>query len=321
MAVASIYLIGVLLSIGSGILNFYGNLIQKKVVNDVPPENRDEKFFRTIVKRPLWIWGLLCQLAFGSILFLFAVNFIGPTLPPGLMATGMIVLAIGSVRLLKESLHKVEIAGIIIMVVAILLLGLSDLEISSDVVSQELLDTNFIIRTVVFTAILLGLIIFCMLAQKRATRAKGIFLTIASGTYFGLSNFWTSPLTVTIDILVGVNFSWGKLIIFVVACCFLVLSNIFGTATLQMAYKYGNASLLVPIQQIPTQIAPIFYYFSVFLLWPPNPLMSIPLLFVGIGLILVSTFMLASRQVALDEIGKKEEEAFKAKVAGQEREV
>jgi len=94
MAVASIYLIGVLLSIGSGILNFYGNLIQKKVVNDVPPENRDEKFFRTIVKRPLWIWGLLCQLAFGSILFLFAVNFIGPTLPPGLMATGMIVLAI-----------------------------------------------------------------------------------------------------------------------------------------------------------------------------------------------------------------------------------
>src|SRR4030042_819826 len=106
MAVSDLYWLGIVLSIGSGILNFAGTVMQKKVVNEIPPENREQRFFRSLIRKPLWIWGLLCQVAFGTILFMLAQDIIGPTLPPGLMATGMIVLAIGSVKIIHESLTR-----------------------------------------------------------------------------------------------------------------------------------------------------------------------------------------------------------------------
>ncbi len=296
---ADLYWLGVLLSIGSGILNFLGTVMQKKVVNEIPPENREQRFFRALVRKPLWIWGLLCQLAFGSILFMLAQDIIGPTLPPGLMATGLIVLAIGSVKIIHESLHRTEIIGIALMIVAILFLGMSDLQ--TPVTKAILLDPGFLVRVTIFTVICLGIIIGCQLIQKKVERVRGILLTIASGTFFALSNFWIAPLMGTIDRVLGGLGEPLEIILFVIACVFLIMTNIFGLTMLQTAFKYGQASNLVSIQQIPTQIAPIFYFFSVFQATPLHDY-STPLLIIAIALILVSTFFLARRQVQLEEI-------------------
>ncbi|HMF31494.1 MAG TPA: hypothetical protein VKK79_08775 [Candidatus Lokiarchaeia archaeon] len=274
--------------------------MQKKVINDLPPEQRDARFFRSLIKSPLWFLGLLCQLAFGAILFMIAVDLIGPTIPPGLMATGLIVLAIGSVKIVHESLKKTEILGIALMIVAIVLLGLSDLEINADITT--FLDPGFLNRTTIYTIIVIGIIIGCYIGQHKSQRGRGILIVLASGCFFALSNFWTSPLMGTIDILGGVGFSWGKLALFVTACMFLVLSNIFGTGSQQTALKYGQASLLITIQQIPTEVAPIFYYFSVFNLWPVHPEISIPFLVLSIAFSLIAMFLLSKRQVMLEEI-------------------
>ena len=95
------YLLGVFLAILSGSINNVGLVLQKKVVNEVAPE---AKFFRSLVKKPVWIIGLLMELIIGSIFFMIAQIYIGPALISGLMAFGLIFLAIGSGILQSVSL-------------------------------------------------------------------------------------------------------------------------------------------------------------------------------------------------------------------------
>ncbi|MEA3221807.1 MAG: hypothetical protein U9P49_01395 [Thermodesulfobacteriota bacterium] len=53
------YILGVTLAISSGVLNQAGQLLQKKVVNEIPKEAREKHFMRTLLKNPVWITGLL----------------------------------------------------------------------------------------------------------------------------------------------------------------------------------------------------------------------------------------------------------------------
>lgn len=49
--------------------------------------------------------GLLLEYGVGSAAYMIAQNLIGPALVPGLMAAGLIVLAIGSVKIIGETLR------------------------------------------------------------------------------------------------------------------------------------------------------------------------------------------------------------------------
>ena len=119
----------------SGIVNNLGTILQKKVVNSV---KQDEKFLKNLIKNPLWLIGLILQNCIGAIFFFFAQVFIGPTLIPGLMASGLIVLVIGSIKILGENLNFLEILGIFLMIIAIAFLGLSNMAI--DPAKQNFLD-------------------------------------------------------------------------------------------------------------------------------------------------------------------------------------
>ena len=290
------YWIGVSLAILSGMLNNFGTVIQKKVVNEF---SGDSKFMRNIIKKPLWILGLILGLGIGSILFLTAQVFIGPALIPGLMASGLIILAIGSIKIVGESLTIKEITGIIMMILAIFLLGISGLSI--DIVHTNLLEVGFIIRTAIFTSSLVLFSILCQIFQKRDANYRGIFLAILSGFMYSLSNFWVSPLMAVMTHVLSGNFELLELVLFIISAIILILTNAIGIITITQAFRIGQASNLVPIQQVPIQIAPIFVYLLVFLLIPPS-IFSILSLVIGIILILISSFLLGKRQEQLEEI-------------------
>ncbi|MHA1285606.1 MAG: hypothetical protein ACTSQP_24135 [Promethearchaeota archaeon] len=74
------------------LLTILGQFFKKKVVNSI---KKDEKFFKNLIKNPLWIIGLIFQNCIGAIFFFFAQVFIGTTLIPGLITSGLIILAIG----------------------------------------------------------------------------------------------------------------------------------------------------------------------------------------------------------------------------------
>lgn len=294
---ASVYTLGVTFAIISGIINNLGTVLQKKVVNDKSDE--DSKLLKYLIKSPLWLIGLLMQLVIGSVFFMLAQLYIGPALISGFMAAGLIVLVIGSVYIVGESLKKVEIIGILLMILGITFLGFSELSI--DIVNTNLMDLAFVANVVVFTVVFSLIAIICEIIAKKDKRLFGILLAISSGCMFALSNFWISPLMSVFAKVFEETASWGELIWFISAAIILPLVNIIGIARIQTAFTEGQASNLIPIQQVPIQISPIIVYFFVFLLAAPSIISTIYML-VGIILIILSSFSLGRRQTQMDEI-------------------
>ena len=286
------YLLGVILAILSGIANNFGTVLQKKVVNE---HRNDEEFLKNIAKDKTWLIGLILQLAIGSIFFMVAQLLIGPALVPGLMAAGLIVLTLGSIKILGETLKRDEYIGIIIMIIGILLLGLSELSIPTETLNL----VNYILTMTIFTVILVLGAITCKMLAKKIGRVKALLLAIFSGFMFSLSNFWISPLMIVFE---QMNFTPVYIVIFIIASVILVLTNIFGITELQKAFTAGQASNLIPVQQVPIQITPIFIYFFVFLLTAPP--IAFVYISIGVALIILSSFLLGKRQAQMEEIQK-----------------
>ncbi len=289
------YLFGVILAILSGVLNNYGTVLQKKVVNKY---REDTKFMKSLIKNPLWLFGLILQTIIGGILFFIAQLYIGPTLIPGLMGAGLIVLAIGSVKIVGEELKKSELIGIILMIFAIALIGLSNMAI--DINAQNFLDFGLVLRIFLFTAILYILAGLFYVMQIRKVY-PGISLAIYSGFMFALSNFWVSPLMGVLSAIFSGTAYIIEIILFIVSIIILTLTNIFGITSIQKSFRVGQASNLIPIQQVPIQIAPVFYFLSVYLLQIPSVL-SIFFLIIGIGLVIISSFLLGRRQTQIERL-------------------
>ncbi|MHA1803449.1 MAG: hypothetical protein ACTSU4_02820 [Promethearchaeota archaeon] len=249
---SSSYLLGVFLAIISGSINNIGLVFQKKVVNEV---SEDEKFFRSLMKKPLWVMGLLMELIFGSTFLMIAQIYIGPALIPGLMAFGLVFLAIGSARIVRESLKKEEITGILLMIIAIFFLGFSELRI--DIGKINMLQPALIINITLFTLSLYLGTVTCEFLQKKSKKFKGILLSLSSGFQFSLTNFWIAPLMAFFTAIFNGTASLGGLIFFIFTSAILIISSIIGIAKIQQAFQVANASRMIPIQQVPIQITPI----------------------------------------------------------------
>ena len=288
----TIYILGVILAILSGIANNFGTLLQKKVVNE---HRDDEDFLKNLAKNKTWLFGLILQLVIGAVFFMVAQLLIGPALVPGLMAAGLIVLALGSVKILGETLKRDEYIGIAVMIIGILLLGISELSIPT----ETLILTDYAFTMSAFTIIIATSAIICKLAARKIERTKALLLAIFSGLMISLTNFWISPLMTVFE---QMNFTPGYIAIFITASVILILTNILGITELQKAFTAGQASNLIPVQQVPIQITPIFIYFFVFV-QTSHPIAFV-YISIGVVLIIISSFLLGKRQAQMEEIQK-----------------
>ncbi len=292
---------GVFSAILSGMLSNSGTIIQKKVVNRVINNlPSKENIMKYLIKDKIWILGLIINLGIGTIFYLLAQSLIGPALIPGLMASGLIILAIGSVFVLKESLKKKEILGIFLMIIGITFLGFSRLSI--EISNKTIWEFTFLFRVAIFTLVLFIISVLLDLLSRKSESYQGIPLAVFSGNMFALSNLWVSLLIGTISKVFGGTFILGELFIFIIACIILIVSNMYGIMKIQQAFTVGQASNLIVIQQIPIQIGPIFIYFLVFLM-PLTDVISIIFLFLAIFLIIISAYLLGKRQAKIEQIG------------------
>jgi hypothetical protein len=292
-------LIGVLAAILGGSISSVGVILQKRVVNQVHSKDKEKKFFRSLVKNPVWLLGLILGTFAPAIFVITAQLYVGPALTPGLMSAGLIVLAIGSVRINKEHLERSDYTGILLMIVAIFFLGESQLS-----VPMKTFDLNA--QWVLTNSVTYGLILFALsglfaFVQKGSKTYRAIWLIFAAGCMFAQQNFWIAPLSGTIyDAFVGTA-TTNELIFFVVSAVVLVMASLIAIVTQQTAYKYGQACTLNTLQQFPTQMSPPVVYLLVFQQTPPNAY-SLPLLVLGTALVLVASYLLARRKVEISKI-------------------
>lgn len=293
---SSLYWLGVILAIFSGVIGNCGLLLQKKVIIGLPDSS---KFIRRLIKNPIWLFGLFLNFGIGSLLFFFAQIYIGPTLVPGLLDVGIIVLALGSIKLIGDKLKSGEILAMLLMISATFFLSFSGLSI--EISETNFLELGFVFRFTLFSIILFLLIVGFQIFQNLNKKVNATLLSISSGLGFSLSDFWIAPFIGVLTHLFGGTYYIGEVFLLVISSLVLILSNIIGIVKLQESFKYGVASNMVTIQQIPLNISPIIMYLFIFLLTPPN-IFSIIFLIMGSILIIISSFLLGKRQMRLDGI-------------------
>lgn len=278
---------------------YIGTLIQKSVINK---HSNDPKFIRSLVKNPIWFLGLLLQIVIGGLVFYFiAIIFIGPALVPGLMSAGLIVLALGSVKILKETLGKEEIFGILLMIVGVSLLGLSQLSI--DISTFNILDSGFIFRIVVFTIVVLSLAIIFEVLRRKHEKFRGLLMAIEAGLILSLNTVWASPGTTVVTHVVDGIIIEEEIIFGIIIGITLLLIVAIGITVGQISLKYGQANILVPLTSVPIQTIPVIAFFIVFLSMPSN-ILSVIYLIIGFIFITSSSFLLSKRQAKLEQVKK-----------------
>jgi hypothetical protein len=288
------YLIGVVCGIMGGLLNQGGQLLQKKVVNDIRHDDPGRGFMRRLLHSPVWLAGFFVGLCGGTAGYMLAQSLIGPALSPGLMASGLILLSIGSVRLNHEELNQAEITGIILMIIGILCLGLSELSISPPQVRTMLADHSAQVRVIIFTFVLfLGSLLSRWLALRSQNR-KGLLIVVGNGFLACLSDFWINPLLALIVLVLAGRGTYFQIFFFVMASAILVFTASIITWQNQVAFKFAQASNIIPAGQVPIQISPVLVYFFIFALTPPRTI-SVFLILIGTFLTIIAGFLLGQR--------------------------
>jgi hypothetical protein len=299
-----VYAWGIVFALLAGCASQAGHICQKLAVNREtaqakPAFSGERGFFARLLRRPLWLAGLALELGAGTVFFLLAQVRLGPALIPGLMATGLILLAVGSAWIVREALGFGELLGIALLLASAVLLGRSRLAI--DLSSFDILDAGFLLRSAAFSAAVTALFFALRLRPVAGRGAKaairGVPAALGSGLLYALSNFWVGPFTGAVLRLFRGELGLPVWAMFAFGSAALVLTNLFGIAELQKAFRVSRAAVAVPLQTLPTQIAPGLVYLLVFRLPPPSR-GSLWLFALGAGLILISSFLIGWREPA-----------------------
>jgi len=288
------YLIGVALGLIGGILTQAGQLLLKKAVNEVRRAG-SERYLRRLIRHPVWLSGFVFGLGGGGVAYILSQSIIGPALVPGLMAFGLIVLAVGSVKMNHEELNAGEISGIFLMILGVFLLGLSGLEITSVQVKAALADKPVLLRITFFTGSFFILFLITRSLIFQIKNRRGIFIALANGFLFALMDFLVNPLIAVIFIVLSGKGTGLQNVIFIFASLILTTSAVFTTWQTQLAFRVGQASNIVPVAQVPIQISPIVVYFFVFGLSAPRETSFLYILS-GTILTMIAGFLLGRRQ-------------------------
>ncbi len=292
--------IGVTFGILAGIVLNLGLILQKLAVDKY---QNDEKFMRSMVKNRMWLLGAILNFLLGSLIIpMIARFFIGQGLLQGLSAAGLIILAIGSVKIIKESLTQTEIIAIVVLMVGIVVLAFSALY--SDIVEYDYVGGGFPGRLFIATAIILGTCGGLFLVQRYLPKYRGVSLAIIAGLLPALTNnFWLDAVLGTMVSVTEGTPHPIETTIFILGSVFVLIMDVAGMMVLTRAFSYGDANKLVPVSLIPLLITPMISFLWVYNLTVPHA-WSVLFFYLGTAIILASTFVLARRQVLVEEFGK-----------------
>jgi len=268
-------------------------VFQKVAVNRT---DRNAPLLRQILRSSLWLGGFALQFFIGVPLNMIAQSNIGPALIPGLYSAGMIVLALGAVRLAKERVGWQDVIGIALVIAATALFGLSQLGI--DMKNTNLLEPGLVLRLGIFTAAVAVGSLICHLWQLRNIRQRGNLRAANSGLYYVQSALWLGVLMGLFGSWRQGEFSTALLVGVIAASAITCAGSMLGIFETQRAFQWGDATRIVPIQTVPQQLLVPASYFLVFQLSPPSS-SALPMLGVAVLMILIGSILLAKRQVLL----------------------
>lgn len=317
------FFLGVIVALLSGIVNNFGNLLQKKAINDylqsklqyiqlnggegqhIQRLSTIDLSMKTLIFNKTWILGFGMQLILATALFIAGQAFIGPTLTPALGSIGLIVLVFASC-LLQEKLTWYEYFGIFLMTGSVVLLGFSGMTIDQG--KTDFLQGFFLMRVSIYTVAIIAMCLFCKIWAWRKDRWEGTMLATNSGLLIALSNYWISPFTATIGGFFkhseNPTFTEHSIIpviaLFLISAVLVIGSNVIAIVERQLAFKVGNAATMIPISHVPSHLSSPVIYSLVFFLKQPESY-SLAFMWVGILGVLISSFIFGRREATFSQ--------------------
>jgi hypothetical protein len=204
-----------------------------------------------------------------------------------------VVLAVGAVTVAGEQLGAADVAGIALVIVGIVLIGLSRLRV--DIGAEGLHAPALVTRLAVFTLCITVLAGVLLVAAARAHGACGPLRSLAAGLFFANGNLWLAVDMHALDRWLAGGPIRERLGLAAVALVIILAGSLLGVIVTQHAYRVGNASRLVPIQMVPQQIVPLLALLLVFRSPVPSA-WALPVAAAGAALILAGAGLLAGRQ-------------------------
>jgi drug/metabolite transporter (DMT)-like permease len=281
----AVVVLGVLITVAGGAVNFLGILCQKWDTNraHLSPSSPLVAF----MKRPWWILGILGQTIFVLPLYFIALTLVGITLVQPVSTSGLLVFIAGAVYLLKERLARREWYGIGFLVAGIVLVTASGVE--GNVTMATFNAPGFLSGVGLFCAIL-GLISCAGIAIAKKGGARRIqgYAVLVGAMYSGISigsQFATTPLDAAMaggmDLEAWAYLGGGFAV--------LVLGTIGSIALAQKAFQQAQAIDLVPVSQALVNVLPVLAGIIIF----KQTIVFLPTFLAGLALVIVAMALLA----------------------------
>jgi len=272
------------ISIFSGLFSFslynIGFVLEKKAIQKLPSEIRDKTSFmvKAILTNPLWIFGLVLTIL--SVGFYFIALMWAPlsAIAP-LAGFGLIVLVIYAHIDLKESLKRLEILSIALIIIGIstssYLISLSNVSIDWNQWKDLSHSLNGYLIFGISIFVGLAIILFPFLMKKKFS---GYNIAFFAGIIAGIQVVLIKGLSVWVS-----NNEWNtELYVFILYVLLVLGTALVSTGSLQFAFREGRVSIVMAIYNGIMAIFPVI--FGGFILKEWQSLELIPKVFLGISI-------------------------------------
>jgi uncharacterized membrane protein len=274
------------ISILSGLISFslynLGFAFEKKAIQKLPSQVREKtsSMIKAILVNPLWLMGLFLTIL--SVGFYFVALMWAPlSAVAPLAGFGLVVLVIYAHIDLKESLKKLEIISIVLIIVGISVSSYL-ISLSNDSIDwnqwktlAHSLDGYLVFGSSVFVSLVI--ISFPFLFKKKFS-FSGYDIAFSAGIIAGIQAVLIKGLSVWVS-----NNDWSsELYIFILYIIMVLGSALISTGSLQFAFKEGRVSIIMAIYNGIMTIFPVI--FGGFILKEWQSLALIPKIFLGISI-------------------------------------
>lgn len=253
---------GVFIAVLAGIVYNLGVLVMKRAVSRLPV---DQPLRFSFLRSPLWVLGFALQFVVGVPLNFLAVALVGPVLVPGLMAVGLVVLALAAVLTGLEKPRWKDFAGVTLLVLAVFGFGLSRLAVDTMATSPR--DPALLLRAILFLGAVVVLILVCTAAARGGRGAEsvvGIIFGVQSGLLYTIGNIGVGFVSGAAGRLGRGQADGLEILVGAVALSIAAAGSALGVLTTQHALRHGRVVVTVALQNAIGMIVPMGLFFLVY---------------------------------------------------------
>jgi hypothetical protein len=266
------YAVGASAAIAAAAAINIGTVVQKRAVTAQGP--KEGVLLPTLLKNRLWLAGFALQACLGGPFTVAAMSLIGPSATPGLMASGLIVLAIASRRINHEKLIGRSKLGILLIAGSVVLIAWSALtvDLSLHPFPEGSSSAKFATLLGAMTASVALFAAAGAILILGGDKRGAVSLALGAGSVSALGNLLLGLVSGALRGALAGAIDVTKAPAVLAALAALLACSVVNMALTQHALRAARASTVVPILQVPIQITPIVAFYAVYQPFNPGPL-------------------------------------------------